>query len=158
MTPAGPIVRALSVAPLLLLAALGFIGIVSWVLIVVLGIGSAEPIWTAARGLSPLQLVWQLFLVVLIGLAPLAVVLAASWGVTHGYRVDSGRMFWSVIQAVWGLLSLGLVYVGRVREEWLESFGLSSADWWFLFIVVAFAMILAGVRLRRAPRSTHGEG
>ena len=56
--PDGPsadiVVRALSVIPFLLLAALGLIGVVSWVLIIVLGIGSGDPIWD--RGTGPLGL------------------------------------------------------------------------------------------------------
>jgi hypothetical protein len=155
--PDGPsvdiVVRALSVIPFLLVAALGLIGIVSWVIIIVLGIGGGDPIWVAARGLSALQLLWQLLLAVLIGMAPLLITLAASWATARGFREDSGRVFWTVTQGVWSLAALGLIYVGRVREDILRDYGFSSTDWWFAFGVVAFAMILAGVRLRRAPRS-----
>jgi hypothetical protein len=155
--PDGPsvdiVVRALSVVPFLLVAALGLIGIVSWVLIIVLGIGSGDPIWVAVQGLSFWELLWQLLLAMLIGLAPLLVTLAASWATARGFREDSGRVFWTVTQGLWGLAGLGLVYVARVREDLLADYQLASVDWWFAFGVVAFAMILAGVRLRRAPRS-----
>ena len=147
------VVRALSVTPFLLLAALGLIGIVSWILIIVLGVGAADPIWVAAKGLSAGQLLWQLLLSVLIGLAPLAVTLVASWATARGFSEYSGRTFWTVTQGVWSLAGLGLIYVGRVRENLLRDYGFSATDWWFAFGVVAFAMILAGVRLRRAPRS-----
>jgi hypothetical protein len=155
--PDGPstdvIVRGLSVVPFLLLAALGLIGIVSWVLILLLGIGSGQPIWDSVKGLSVGQLLWQLLLAVLIGLLPLAVVLIASWAAARGFREDSGKLFWTVTQAVWGLMALALFYVQAVRHDLLDQYGFSSLDWWFGFGVVAFAMILAGVRLRRAPRS-----
>jgi hypothetical protein len=155
--PDGPsvdtLLRALSVIPFLLLAALGLIGIVSWVLIILFGAGGGEPIWETVKGLSAAQLLWQLLLAVLIGLLPLAVVLAASWATAHGFREDSGRTFWTVSQGVWGLLALGLVYVWRTRRDLLERLDFSSLDFWFAFGVVAFAMILTGVRLRRAPRS-----
>ena len=158
--PEGPsvdiVVRALSVIPFLLLAALGLIGIVSWVLIIVLGVGSGEPIWKAAQGLSALELLWQLLLAVLIGLAPLFITLAASWATARGFREDSGRTFWTVTQGIWGLAGIGLVYVGRARDDLLKDYGFSATDWWFAFGVVAFAMILAGVRLRRARRSHLG--
>ncbi len=155
--PEGPstdvIVRALSVVPFLLVAALGLIGIVSWVLIILFGIGSGKPIWDAIQGLSIAQLLWQLLLAVLIGLLPLAVVLAASWAASRGFRQDSGKAFWTVTQGLWGLMALALFYVEAVRHDLLDRYGFSAIDWWFAFGVVAFAMILAGVRLRRAPRS-----
>ena len=158
--PEGPTgemaVRALSVAPFLLVAALGLIGIVSWVIILVFGAGSADPIWVALRGLSPVQLLWQLLLAVLIGVIPLLITLVASWATARGFRGDSGRTFWIVSQGLWGLAGIGLVYVVRVRGDLLSDYGFSATDWWFAFGVVAFAMILAGVRLRRAPRSHQG--
>ena len=154
--PEGPsvdiVVRALSVIPFLLIAALGLIGIVGWALIVVLGVGGADPIWVAAQGLSAWELLWQLLLAVLIGLAPLFVTLAASWATARGFREASGRTFWTVTQSLWGLAGIGLIYVGRVRDDLLKDSGFSSTDWWFAFGVVAFAMVLAGMRLRRAPR------
>ena len=52
--PRDLVIRALSVVPFLLVAALGLIGVVGWVLIIVLfGVGTGEPIWKAAQGLSP---------------------------------------------------------------------------------------------------------
>ena len=101
---------------------------------------------TAARGLSPLQLVWQLFLVVLIGQAPLAVVLAVSGASPMVIGSIPGACS-GAIQAVWGLLSLALA-AGRVREEWLEPFGPCPPTGGFV-VVVAFAMILPACACRR---------
>ena len=154
--PEGPgvdvVVRALSVIPFLLVAALGLIGIISWVLLLVFGLGSGEPIWQAVQGLSAGELLWQLFLAVLVGLACLAVTLIASWATARGFRESSSRAFWTVTQGFWGLVVLGIAYLWREPPAWLDEFGFSSVDWWFAFVVVAFAMILAGVRRRRAPR------
>ena len=158
--PDGPstdvVVRALSVMPFLLVATLGLMGIVGWVIIIVFGVGGGETIWRAAQGLSVGELLWQVLLAVLIGLVPLAGVLAASWATAHGFREDSGRAFWTVTQGIWGLAGLGLVYVKQVRHTWIDQLGLSAAEWWFAFGVVAFSMIIAGVRLRRASRSRAG--
>ncbi len=155
--PDGPsadvVVRVLSVIPFVLVAAVGLIGVVSWVLIIVLGVGSGEPIWQVARGLSVAELLWQMLLAVLIGLVPVAITLAASWAAGRGFSEYSGRPFWTVVQALWGLAAVGLVLVDRTRQAWIEDIGLSALDWWFMFGVVAFGMILAGVRLRRAPRA-----
>ena len=155
--PDGPsadvVIRALSVVPLILVAALGLIGVVSWVLIIVLGVGSGEPIWRVAQGLSVVELLWQILLAVLIGLVPVAITLVVSWAAGRGFSEYSGRSFWTVVQALWGLAAVGLVLVDRTRQAWIEDMGLSRLDWWFIFGVVAFGMILAGVRLRRAPRA-----
>jgi hypothetical protein len=155
--PGGPtrdvVLRAFSVVPFLLVAALGLIGAISWVLVIVLGIGSSEPIWRAARGVSLGEFLWQALLAVLIGLAPILIALGGSWATAHGFGETSGRPFWTAVEGVWGLVAMGLVYVDRARQEWLDDLGLSRLDWWFAFGVVAFAMILAGMRLRRAPRA-----
>jgi len=155
--PDGPsgdvVVRALSVVPFILLAALGLIGVISWVLIIVLGIGSGEPIWKVAQGLSTAELLWQILLAVLIGLVPVGITLIASWAAGRGFSEYSGRPFWTVVQALWGIAAVGLVLVDRTRQAWIEEMELTSLDWWFMFGVVAFGMILAGVRLRRAPRA-----
>jgi hypothetical protein len=155
--PEGPtvdlVLRGLSIVPLLLVAALGLIAVVSWVLILVLGVGSGEPIWESVQGVSLGKLLEQIVVAILIGLAPLVVTVVASWAAARGFREDSSRTFWTIIQSLWGLAAVGLVVVDRARHEWLDAWGFSALDWWFAFSVVAFAMIVAGLRLRRAPRS-----
>ncbi len=105
--PEGPtvdvVIRALSVIPFVLAAALGLIAIVSWVLIIVLGVGSGDPIWQVAKGLSAAELLWQLLLAILIAILPAGVTLIASWATVRGFREDSSRTFWTVVQGLWGL-------------------------------------------------------
>jgi hypothetical protein len=155
--PEGPtadvVVRALSVIPFLLVSALGLISIVSWVLLLVFGIGGAEPIWRAVQGLSLPALLWQVLVAILIGLGALGVTLVASWAAARGFRAESARTFWTVSQGFWGLVAVGIAYLWRSEPPFVQELGFASTDWWFAFGVVAFAMILAGVRLRRAPRS-----
>jgi nitrate reductase NapE component len=150
----GLITRALSVVPFLLVAAFGLIGIIAWALIIVFGAGGGEPVWRALQGLSLAAALGQLALAVLIGLVPLGLTLAASWATAHGFREDAGRTFWTVAQALWGLAAVGLVVLDRAGHRRVTELGFSALDWWFMFGVVAFAMIIAGVRLRRAPRAT----
>lgn len=144
----GTVVRALSVAPFLLVASVGLIAVVSWVLIIVLGLGAAEPIWTWASRHSTGEVVLQLLVAVLVALAPLAVTAAASWAALYGFRPASGRLFWAAVEATWGVAAIGLVVVDRTRDEWLRELGFTATDWWFAFGVVAFAMVMAGARLR----------
>jgi len=152
-TGADAFVRALSVVPFLIVAVLGLIGVVAWVLIMVFGLGSGQPIWRAVQGFSTTDLIRELFLAVLIGAASLAVAAGGSWATAHGFREDSGRVFWTVTQGVWGLALIGMVYVWRAPPGWLDGSGFASTDRWFAFGVVAFAVILAGVRRRGAPPS-----
>ena len=63
-TGADAFVRALSVVPFLIVAVLGLIGVVAWVLIMVFGLGSGQPIWRAVQGFSTTDLIRELFLAV----------------------------------------------------------------------------------------------
>jgi len=152
-TGADAFVRALSVVPFLIVAVLGLIGVVAWVLIMVFGLGSGQPIWRAVQGFSTTDLIRELFLAVLIGAASLAVAAGGSSVKPHGFPEDSGRVFLTVTQGVWGLALIGMVYVWRAPPGWLDGSGFASTDRWFAFGVVAFAVILAGVRRRGAPPS-----
>ncbi len=145
--------RALSIIPFLIAAALGLIGVVGWVVVMLLGAGSGQPVWRAVRGLSPASLVWESALVLSLGLACLAVIVLASWAAAHGFGEGSGRTFWRVTQGLWGLTMVGIVLLWRAAPHWIVESGFASTDVWFAFAVVAYAVVIAGIRLRRAPRS-----
>jgi hypothetical protein len=153
----GSAVRGLSVVPFALVAALGLIAAISWALLIVFGLGGGEPIWDWAKGHTLGHVLAQILLAVGIGLMPVAVTLLASWAVIHGFRQHPSRYFWPAAQVFWGVIMIGLVVVDRARHQWLDSIGLTATDWWFGFAVVAFAMIMAGLRLR-AQRAEGRQG
>ena len=144
----GVVLRGLSVIPFALVAALGLIAAISWALVIVFGLGGGAPIWDWAKGHSLAHVFGQLLLAVGIGLIPVGVTVLASWAMIHGFRQRPSRFFWPLAQVFWSVLAVGLVYVDRARHEWLDSIGLNATDWWFGFAVVAFAMIVAGLRIR----------
>jgi hypothetical protein len=144
----GVVLRGLSVIPFALVAALGLIAAISWALVIVFGLGGGEPIWDWAKGHTPAHVFGQVLLAVGIGLIPVGVTVLASWAVIHGFRERPSRFFWPVAQVFWSVLAVGLVYVDRARHQWLDSIGLNATDWWFGFAVVAFAMTVAGLRIR----------
>jgi len=153
--PRGGVLRGLSVAPFAIAAAVGLIGAISWVLVIVFGLGGGQPIWDWAKGHTLGQVLAQVLLAVAIGLLPVGVTVLASWAMVHGFRERPSRFFWPAAQVFWSVLAVGLVYVYRARHQWLDSIGLNATDWWFGFCVVAFAMITAGLRIRaqRAGRT-----
>jgi len=151
----GVVLRGLSVVPFALVAALGLIAAISWALVIVFGLGGGEPIWDWAKGHTLAHVLGQILLAVGIGLIPVGVTVLASWAIIHGFRERPSRYFWPATQVFWSVLAVGLVYVYRARHAWLDSAGLTGTDWWFGFCVVAFAMIMAGLRIRarRAGRT-----
>ena len=144
----GGVLRGLSVVPFALVAALGLIAAISWALVIVFGLGGGEPIWDWAKGHSLAHVLGQILLAVGIGLIPIGITFLSSWAVVHGFRERPSRFFWPLAQVFWSVLAVGLVYVYRARHAWLDSIGLNATDWWFGFAVVAFAMIMAGLRIR----------
>ena len=91
--------RALSVVPFVLVAALGVIALVGWVIVIVFGVSApgnaaSEPVWRWAQGQSFGHVVGQLALAVGIGLIPVAVIVAGSWATIHGFRQDPHPLFW----------------------------------------------------------------
>jgi hypothetical protein len=153
----GVILRGLSVVPFALVAAIGLIAAISWPLVIVFGFGGGEPIWDWAKGHTLWHVLGQALVAVGIGLIPVGVTVLASWAMIHGFRERPSRFFWPAAQVFWSVLAVGLVYVDRARHAWLDSIGLNATDWWFGFAVVAFAMIMAGLRIR-AQRAGRTQG
>ena len=149
------VLRGLSVVPFALVGSIGLIAAIIWPLVIVFGIGGGQPIWDWAKGHTLPQVLGQVLFAVGIGLIPVGVTVLASWALIHGFRERPSPYFWPAAQVFWSVLAVGLVYVDRLRHEWLQSIGLNGTDWWFGFAVVAFAMVMAGLRIRaqRAQRA-----
>lgn len=151
------VLRALSVVPFVLVAAFGVIALVGWIIVIVFGVSApgnenSQPIWEWVQGQSLTHILTQLALAIGIGLIPLGVMLGAGWATVHGFRPDPHRLFWPIVQVLWGIVATALVVVDRVRHDVVEELGITGLDWWFAFVMVAVAMILAGVRIRRLRR------
>ena len=106
-----------------------------------------------AGPLRPAELLWQLLLAVLIGLVPLLVTLARVVGDRRAASArSSGRTFWTVTQGSGASPASASSSCVQVRQAWTCRTPASRhSTGGSLFGVVAFAMILAGVRMRRAP-------
>lgn len=141
--------RTLSVAPFVVLAALGLIAGITWIVIIIFGAGSSEPVWRWVEDQPAGHVAEQVLIAVLLGVIPVAVTAGASWAVVHGFRERTKRWFWPLTELVWSALAVALVVIDRARPEWLDDLGVSTIDWWFAFGVVAFAMVTAWLRMKR---------
>jgi hypothetical protein len=152
------VLRALSVVPFLLAAAVAMIALITWVLVAVFGFsppgpsgpgGEREPIWRWIGEHDGGALLLELLFLVGVALVPLGLIVLLSWAALHGFRERPSPFFWPSVQVVYGVLALGMVLVDRLRPEWLGEIGVAARDWWFVFGVVAFGMVTAGMRIRR---------
>lgn len=156
--------RALSVVPFVLTAALGVIALVGWIVVIVFGIGApgtgsdAEPIWRWAQDRSLLVIVTQAVLAIAIGLIPAAIMLAAAWAAMQGFQERPHPLFWPAAEIIWSVIAVALVVMARTQERFLSDIGVATTDWWFAFGLVAFAMILAAARIRRLRTVPRLEG
>lgn len=157
---AGPglALRIVSVIPFIFGGVVGAIALASWVLIFLLGFGDQETIWAWASGRPASEVVTQVALVLLLGLASLAVAGTALWAALHGFHGESGRVFWTAAQLVLGLSALGMVAVDRFSPEVFDGIGLGTFDWWLLFALVALGLVTARLRTRVARAAgAHGD-
>lgn len=154
-TPPHLVLRVASVLPFAMTAIIGFIAIIAYIVVVVFGAGpGSQPIWRWAQGKSAGEIVSQVLVAVAIGLIPVAVAALAGAATWYGYREDASRIFWIAVEALWGVLVVALVVLARSHAGVLRSLSFSALDWWFAFGVLAYAMIVAGMRVRigRAAR------
>jgi len=151
--------RVLSVLPFILFGAFSVIAFVSWIAVVVFGVGTDRgTIWQWASGLSLGEVVSQLLLAIVIGLVPAGVVVLSIWATMRGFSDGPALYFWLFTEIVFAAAALALV-LGRVQwPEFMESIALKGTEWWFAFVVVAYSMTMAHLRVRRDRRSLATEG
>ena len=146
----GLVLRVVSVLPFVLGGAFGVIAFVAWIVMLVLGVGTDRgAVWTWAEGRPAGEVVVQVGLLILIGLACAGVVALSIYATAYGFRTRQPRHFWAV--AAGRVLGSGVRPAPGALQfpEFMEDIGLTGGQWYFAFGVVAFAMIVVGLRMRR---------
>jgi hypothetical protein len=144
------VLRVLTVIPFMITGILGLIALVSWIAIVVFGVGTSRgTLWHWVAGRPAREVASQLALASLIGLACAAVAGLSVYAASYAVRERQPRYFWQVSQAVFSALALLLVIGGRVYPHVMSDIGLTGGSWWVAFAILAYAIIVIGVRIRR---------
>ena len=146
--------RVLSVLPFILFGALSVIAFVSWIAVVVFGVGTDRgTVWQWASRFSLGEVVSQLLLAIVIGLVPAGAAVLSIWATMRGFSDGPALNFWLFTEIVFAAAALALV-LGRVQwPEFMESIALKGTEWWFAFVVVAYSMTMAHLRVRRDRRT-----
>jgi hypothetical protein len=146
--------RVLSVLPFILFGAFSVIAFVSWIAVVIFGAGTDRgAVWEWAAGRSVGEVLSQLALAILIGLIPVGVAVLSMWATLRGFSESPALYFWLFTEIVFAAAALALV-LGRVQwPEFMDSIALKGTEWWFAFVVVAYSMTVAHLRVRRDRRT-----
>ena len=146
----GLALRVISVIPFILAGAFGVIAFVAWIVVLVLGVGSDRgAAWTWAQGKPAGEVITQFALLLLIGVACAGVVALSIYATTYGFRDGQPRYFWGIAQGVFSALGFLLLLGRTLFPGFMRAIGLSGGQWYFAFALVAFAMIVIGMRMRR---------
>ncbi|MCX6372438.1 MAG: hypothetical protein NTX16_05030 [Actinobacteria bacterium] len=146
--------RLFSVLPFILFGAFSVIALVAWIAVVVFGAGTSRgAVWQWAAGRSVGEVLSQLALAVVIGLIPVGVAVLSMWATLRGFSGSPALFFWLFTEVVFAAAALVLV-LGRVQwPEFMASIALKGTEWWFAFVVVAYSMTMAHLRVRRDRRT-----
>lgn len=149
----GRLLRILSVVPFVLAGAVGVIAAVSWLLVLVLGVGIERgPVWSWAAGRAGGEVLSQILLLLLIGAGCLVVVAVAMAAATLALRREQPGWFWPLAEGIFAILLIGLVVAWTLYPQTVDALGLSARDWYFAMGVVAFSMVVLGMRGREERR------
>ena len=145
----GLALRMVSVIPFMMIGALGAIAFLTWLAVIVFGLGTGVTVWHWAAELVG-QIVVQVVLAVLIGVACVAVVALSMYATGWGFRAHQPRFFWPIAQTVFVSFAIVLV-VGRLEAPGVaHDIGLEGTQLYFALGLAVFAMIVTGMRMRRA--------
>lgn len=154
----GLTLRVLSVVPFVLAGAIGVIALVSWLLVLVLGIGiDRGAVWQWAAGRSAGEVIVQGGLLILVGAACAALVVASIYATGIGFSVAQPRWFWPLSEGICVALALILVAGRTVAPDTMAAIGLSGQDWFFALGVIVFSAIVIRMRRRRAKTTSGGD-
>jgi hypothetical protein len=157
----GLVLRIASVLPFVLVGAFGVIAFVAWIVVFIFGVRPAgqksQPVWEWATGKPAGEVVPQVLLLVLIGVVCAGVVVASIYATGYGVRARQPRRFWFVAQAVFSVLGFLLLAGRSISPGFMKEIGLTGREWYFAFGVIAFSMIVIGMRMRRDGNDEDGE-
>lgn len=149
------LLRGASVVPFLMLGVMAVIAVLTWVLVFVFGVGgAAEPIWEWVSGRSFAEVVVQLGLALLGLLAAVAVLVLSMLATSYGARRRQAPWFWPLTQFIFTGVALGLVALDYLRPGALADLGVAGRDWWLVFGWAAYAVLMAGLRMRAAGKAS----
>ena len=141
--------------PFVILGVIAVIAILTWVLVIVFGVGAAaEPLWEWVRGRSFWEVVVQVGLAVLGLLAAVAVLVLSMLATSYGARERQAAWFWPLTQFFFTGVALALVMLDHLRPGALADLGIAGRDWWLIFGYAAYAVLMAGLRMRAAGKGS----
>ena len=150
--------RVLSVLPFILFGAFSVIAFVSWVAVVIFGAGTDRgTLWQWAAGRSAGEVISQVALAIVIGLIPVGIAVLSIWATLRGFSDEPALYFWLFTEIIFAAAALALV-VGRAKwPAFMDSVALKGTEWWFAFVIVAYSMTVAHLRVRRDRRTLAAE-
>jgi len=151
------LLRGASVIPYIMLGVMAVIAVVAWVLVFLFGVGAgAEPLWEALSGLSFWETVVQAGIALLALLASAGVLVLSMLATSYGARERQEAWFWPLTQFVFTGIALALVALDGLSPGTLAELGVAGRDWWLIFGWAAYAVLMAGLRMRAARRAGPG--
>ncbi|MEZ5125902.1 MAG: hypothetical protein R2826_06600 [Thermoleophilia bacterium] len=135
--------------PFVLLGAIAVLALVAWFLVLVLGIGTSRATaWNWAAGRPASEVIPQVALLFLVGLACAAVVLLSLYTTALGFKQTQPRGFWAICEALAGGLLIAVAAGAITARADLLRLGVDVADFIVVAGLLAYAMIVFDMRRR----------